>query len=340
LTNGRIFSRFANCTSEQAIADAINHPPTTGTSAWPTTGITTNPVVSFTLPPHCDNCNDPSTTNCTFRTQSDGDWGDVCPPGFKRTVRGAGCVRDRDFVSCFGELTVGCTAPYFSLTLTSVASITQFMPPPSGPITSFTLNRDYVDPLTTNTADWAGQVVALALNIGFDLCISNFSSTCFPLGGLYACDNRSHDICDSEESGGLSTGLSKKEPKEKTKSLDRWSIPICKECFYYYGKTILQIFNIAQGVLGGCQSTGSTDPMMLYECVVTINEAFIDGQPLTNGRIFSRSPSCVPEVGSLSKRNLVEPLATQKVSIQRSSAIAFSVYLPGLIALLIATFIL
>jgi len=81
--------------------------------------------------------------------------------------------------------------------------------------------------------------------------------------------------------------------------------------------------------------------MMLYECVVTINEAFIDGQPLTNGRIFSRSPSCVPEVGALSKRNLeVEPLATQRVSTQHSNAIAFSVYLPGLIALLIATFLL
>lgn len=102
-----------------------------------------------------------------FRTQTQGGWG-ASPNGGN-----PGAYLHANFAAAFPSgLTVGCTN---KLKLTTAQAVTNFLPSGSTPraLPAGTL----VDPAGTYNNVFAGQVVTLALNIGFDNYDANFGSS-------------------------------------------------------------------------------------------------------------------------------------------------------------------
>jgi hypothetical protein len=98
-----------------------------------------------------------------FRTQTQGGWGGP-------SQGGPGRYRDANFDDAFPSgLIVGGT---YTLTLTSAAAVQSLLPAGGPPAT---LTQNYINPANIGNV-LAGQVVALALNIGFDLYDPNFST--------------------------------------------------------------------------------------------------------------------------------------------------------------------
>ncbi|UCD76122.1 MAG: hypothetical protein JSV91_04205 [Phycisphaerales bacterium] len=118
-----------------------------------------------------------------FRTQTQGGWGTGC------NGDNPGCYRDANFADCFpGGLVVGCQDG-FTFTLTDSASVYNLLPTGGTPSA---LDADYVDFWCENNPDCdepggvlLGQVVALSLNVGFDLCDPDFGSSPTNLADLY-----------------------------------------------------------------------------------------------------------------------------------------------------------
>ncbi len=91
-----------------------------------------------------------------YRTQTQGGWGQACHG------QNAGCLRDEHFDEAFpAGLVVGGT---FGIHLTSSGAVVNFLPAGGEP---GMLTSNYVDPLSTEAGVFAGQVVALAISLGF-----------------------------------------------------------------------------------------------------------------------------------------------------------------------------
>jgi hypothetical protein len=139
-----------------------------------------------------------------FRTQTQGGWGTGC------AGNNPGCYRDANFDSCFPNgLQVGCE-PGYSLTFTSSNAIKNFLPSGGRPQA---LKKDAIDP-TNGGNVLAGQIVALTLNVGFDLCDPDFGESNTALADL--------EVIDPES-----------------------------KCF---GMTVQEVLDLANAILGGCST--------------------------------------------------------------------------------------
>jgi len=116
---------------------------------------------------------DCEAASCEFRTQTQGGWG-AAPNG-----NNPGVYLHANFAAAFpGGLIVGCSN---TLTLTSAQAVTDFLP--SGSVPS-ALTGNLSDPGGTYDNVLAGQVVALALSLGFDDYDASFSTSSADLGDL------------------------------------------------------------------------------------------------------------------------------------------------------------
>ena len=101
-----------------------------------------------------------------FRTQTQGGWGTGC------SGDNPGCYRNANFGTCFdNELIVGCD---YTALFTSSQAIENFLPAGGTPLS---FNQDHEDPMSTEAGVLAGQVVALTLSVGFDLCDADFGAS-------------------------------------------------------------------------------------------------------------------------------------------------------------------
>ena len=102
-----------------------------------------------------------------FQTFTQGGWGS--------TAQGdnPGVYRDANFAAAFPSgAVIGLPDSNFSATFTDATAVENFLPSGSTP-TPFI--QDHVDPTATEAGALAGQVLALTLNVGFDLFDSNFA---------------------------------------------------------------------------------------------------------------------------------------------------------------------
>jgi len=91
-----------------------------------------------------------------YRTQTQGGWGGACHG------QNAACLRDENFDEAFPTgLTVGGT---FTIHLTDSAAVEDFLPAGGTPSV---LTSSHTDPSSTEAGVFAGQVVALAISLGF-----------------------------------------------------------------------------------------------------------------------------------------------------------------------------
>jgi hypothetical protein len=80
------------------------------------------------------------------------------------------------------------------------------------------LDKSYTNPIRTASGSFGGEVVALALNLQSDECDAAWSKSCVNMKDLHVCKKGNNDF----------------------------------ECKDWDGKTIGEIFTIAQNQLGGC----------------------------------------------------------------------------------------
>jgi len=171
-----------------------------------------------------------------YRTQTQGGWGTEC----KGT--NPGCYRDANFDDAFGaELLVG-DAAKFTGEFTDSEAVKDFLPT-GGPDAAF--DQDYIDPVFTSAGRFAGQVTALSLNVGFDMC---------SLAG--DCDTFAPDEDD----------------RAPTTLADLTVVDVTSACFEMTVGEILDEANLAL-------SDQASDPELsdLNDCVSDINENFVDG---------------------------------------------------------------
>lgn len=119
-----------------------------------------------------------------FRTYTQGGWGTECHG------QNPGCYRDDNFDGCFPDgLTVGCGR--YAALFTSSEAIQEFLPAGGTPA-QFT--EDHTDPTTppgTEAGVLAGQLVALTLNVEFDVCDEDFGASEINLKDLKVIDEDS-----------------------------------------------------------------------------------------------------------------------------------------------------
>ncbi|WP_309612800.1 T9SS type A sorting domain-containing protein [Flavobacterium sp.] len=110
-----------------------------------------------------------------FTTFTQGGWGTQCHGG------NPGCYRDANFDAAFPDgIRIGNETN--SITLTSSMAVRNFLP--SGTTPRALNSGALVDPGQTYRNVLAGQLVALTLNVGFDVYDANFSSNTLLLGDL------------------------------------------------------------------------------------------------------------------------------------------------------------
>jgi len=164
-----------------------------------------------------------------FRTQTQGGW------GTEAHGNNPGAYRDAHFGDAFlpGGLVVGCPTGH-TLTFTTSTAIEAFLPQ-GGPPRALTASA--TDPPAGLKNVLAGQVVALSLNVGFDLADPDFGGSHINLKDLVVADEES-------------------------------------PCF---GKTVEQVLALAKKILGGCGEEGDPKPSDINECVSKINENYVNG---------------------------------------------------------------
>jgi hypothetical protein len=122
-----------------------------------------------------------------FRTYTQEGWGSECDDS-KDDDLCPGCYRDDNFLGCFPMgLSVGCFDGYMADFYPSVA-IEVFLPA-SGEPAIFTQN--HMNPTATEAGILAGQVVALTLNVKFDIYDSDFCASETKLRQLIVADENS-----------------------------------------------------------------------------------------------------------------------------------------------------
>ncbi|MBC7439239.1 MAG: hypothetical protein H7250_04570, partial [Flavobacterium sp.] len=117
-----------------------------------------------------------SAQNCIgFKTFTMGGWGTHCHG------ENPGCYRDAHFDAAFPDgIRIGSDTR--SLTLTSSLAVENFLPSGTSPRA---LNAGALtDPARTYRNNFAGQLVALTLSVGFDVYDANFGSNTLLLGNL------------------------------------------------------------------------------------------------------------------------------------------------------------
>jgi hypothetical protein len=108
-----------------------------------------------------------------------GGWGQKCN---NPNANNPGCYRKDTLSSCFGILVVG---EGFTITLNSSEAVEDYLPEGGTPDA---LNKSYTNPgpkVGINVL--AGQLTALSLNVGFDTCDPEFSSSGSSLGDQVYC---------------------------------------------------------------------------------------------------------------------------------------------------------
>ncbi len=171
-----------------------------------------------------------------YRTQTQGGWGTECKGN------NPGCYRDDNFDDAFGaELVVGDVGK-FTAEFTDSEAVEDLLPT-GGPKAAF--DQNYVDPVSTSAGVFAGQVTALSLNVGFDMC---------SLAG--DCDTFAPDEAD----------------RAPTTLADLIVVDNTSACFEMTVGEILDEANLAI-------SDQASDPSLsdLNDCVSDINENFVDG---------------------------------------------------------------
>jgi len=132
---------------------------------------------TFLITPFCSvSFGQTTTTGCPgFRTQTQGGW------GAKANGNNPAMFLKNNFASSFPNgITIGCTNKY---TFNSVASIGAFLP--SGSTPSALPTGNFTNPTGTFHSNvLAGQLLALAINIGFDNTIPSFGSSNLNLRNL------------------------------------------------------------------------------------------------------------------------------------------------------------
>jgi hypothetical protein len=131
----------------------------------------------------CPKCSCP---NCDIqeRTQTQEEYGANCTGD----PNSAACIRNSTFPYCFPtNLTLGCQ-PNHTITFTSSSAVENFLPQNG---TSGSLQNNYVDPVTTEGGALAGELLALALSLGFDTCNATFGPSIIPLKVLTIIDHTS-----------------------------------------------------------------------------------------------------------------------------------------------------
>ena len=132
-------------------------------------------------PPSDDPPSDDPPADLTglFRTQTQGGWGTAC------NRDNPGCYLDANFEAAFPSgLTIGCetgNTAHFA----GAASIREFLPEGGTPSPFLS---DHEDPLWTEAGVLAGQVTALALNVGLDSYDPDFGVSELLLGDLVVAD--------------------------------------------------------------------------------------------------------------------------------------------------------
>jgi len=115
-------------------------------------------------------------TDDVFRTQTQGGW------GTRASGDNPGAYRDANFDVAFPDgVTIGCDDGGYNAPFTSSAAVQKFLPQGKKP---GALQKDYVDPSRTTGGVFAGQVLALSLNVGFDVYDPAFSESYTPFGTL------------------------------------------------------------------------------------------------------------------------------------------------------------
>ena len=178
----------------------------------------------------------PEELDGQYRTQTQGGWGTECKGG------NPGCYRDDNFDDAFGaELVVG-DAGKFTAEFTDSEAVEDLLPT-GGPAAAF--DQDYVDPVSTSAGVFAGQVTALSLNVGFDMC---------------------------SLAGDCETFAPDEDDRAPTTLADLIVVDNTSACFEMTVGEILDEANLAI-------SDQASDPSLsdLNDCVSDINENFVDG---------------------------------------------------------------
>jgi len=117
-----------------------------------------------------------------FRTQTQGGWGTVA------NGNNPGTYRDANFAYAFPEgLVVG---GYYNILFKSSLAVQNFLPQGG---TANVLSNSYINPWETEAGVLAGQMTALALNVGFDYYDPDFGASAFNLADLVVVDE--HSVC-------------------------------------------------------------------------------------------------------------------------------------------------
>jgi hypothetical protein len=143
-----------------------------------------------------------------------------------------------------------------SLKFTSSAAIGDFLPQLGYPDI---LTEDYVDPpsksagkpISTSAGNFAGQLTALALSLGFDDCLADWGTKCKKLGDLYLCDQR-EDPCLRCKRNGNCKRNDGCEQKKRNGSDWKEGKPKWRNCVPYYGWTVKQLFDASNEAIGSC----------------------------------------------------------------------------------------
>jgi len=146
-----------------------------------------------------------------------------------------------DFDSCLPVgLVVGCGQK--ELKLTTTAAVRAFLPQNT---TSYgVLDGQYRDATSTSAGAFAAELVSLGLSLGIDSCDPNFAPACGNLKDIYVCNLNS------------------------------------PSCSAFNGKTIGEVYEIANQIIGQCPVSGITLDNA-YNCVQFINSQFSGCQPWT-----------------------------------------------------------
>jgi len=220
---------------------------------------------SFQLPPGAET----RTTEvnlcceCTIRTQTQNDWGNLCTLQPLRTadsarIREVVCRRDEFWTWssawCFPNgIQVGCSSG-FTATWTSPSALATYLDDES---TAAVLSQNWVNPPNRALGGLAGETAGLALNLKLDECDAEWSTSCSTLRSLHVC----------------------RHPNSSGRT----------QCQPFWGQTVGQIFAQANSVLGGCSSGNVAQ---LFECVRYINRAFVDGKRLWEAPDFVANGDC------------------------------------------------
>jgi hypothetical protein len=176
---------------------------------------------------------EPPSLDWLFRTQTQGGWG---APAHGNNP---GVYRDGHFPAAFADGLVIGRGDADAATFAAAFAVQNFLPAGGQPAP---LGGDCLDPEYTAAGVLAGQVMALALNVGFDLADADFSP--------YSPD-----------------------------SVHLADLVVADDASPCYGKTVSWVLAEANRILAGLDSSAdpALTPPQISDCVARINENFVDG---------------------------------------------------------------